>query len=206
MSFANMDHAAYPAFRSTSLPSHTALALSTTPDSGVFRRDSDCMLSEGPITPPLSPTRSDDGESGIIVDAEPRYSGPGRQLEPSVPRPHLLEAASHGRRSHQQSDGMDVDPRPSASSPRPPQRHLEDEQSHLEKGSLKLTDFEVKGTLGTFFRMLFKWARLLYRYDRHGHLRARPPSSAAGLLFTICHKLFRLEGVAQNGDRATTPS
>ena len=47
-----MEHVpAYPAFRSASLPSHTVLALSTTPDSAVFRRDSDCMLSEGPITP-----------------------------------------------------------------------------------------------------------------------------------------------------------
>ncbi|TFK86380.1 cAMP dependent protein kinase [Polyporus arcularius HHB13444] len=144
-----MEHPVYPAFRSTSLPSHTALTLSTTPDSNLFRRDSDCMLSDGPITPPLSPERSDDGDGAIIVDSEPRYSGPGGQVQPSVPPAHLREGDSRrGRRSHQQ-DVMDVDVRAPASSPRPPQRHLEDEQSHLEKGSLKLTDFEVKGTLGT---------------------------------------------------------
>ena len=143
-----MDHPIYPAFRSASLPSHTALTLSTTPDPSLFRRDSDCMLSDGPITPPLSPGRSEDGDAAIIVDSEPRYSGPGTQLQSSVPHAHLREVdARQTRRSHQQ-DGMDVDARPVASSPRPPQRHLEDEQSHLEKGTLKLTDFEVKGTLG----------------------------------------------------------
>ena len=138
----------YPAFRSTSLPSHTSLALSTTPDSSLFRRDSDCMLSDGPITPPLSPGRSEDGDAGIIVDSEPRYSGPGTQLQPSVPHAHLREVdVRQGRRSHQH-DGMDIDNRPPTTSPRPPQRHLEDEQPHLEKGTLKLTDLEVKGTLG----------------------------------------------------------
>lgn len=148
-----MEHPVYPAFRSTSLPSHTALALSTTPDSSLFRRDSDCMLSDGPITPPLSPERSEDGDAAIIVDSEPRYSGPGGQVQPAVPHAHLREGGSRrgsGRRSHQQ-DVMEVDARAPASSPRPPQRHLEDEQSHLEKGSLKLTDFEVKGTLGESF-------------------------------------------------------
>ena len=109
------------------------------------------MLSDGPITPPLSPGRSDEGETAIIVDSEPRYSGPGSQLQHSLPHPHLreMEAARHGRRSHQQ-DGIEVDIRLPASSPRPPQRHLEDEQSHLEKGTLKLADFEVKGTLGGY--------------------------------------------------------
>ena len=144
-----MEHVpAYPAFRSASLPSHTVLALSTTPDSAVFRRDSDCMLSEGPITPPLSPGRSDDGEARIVVDPEPRYSGPGAHIQHAIPHQHLREAEIRQGRRSRQHDGMDVDMRPSASSPRPPQRHLEDEQSHLEKGSLKLTDFEVKGTLG----------------------------------------------------------
>ncbi len=148
MASRSMEVPVYPAFRSTSLPSHSALTLSTTPDHSIFRRDSDCMLSEGPITPPLSPGRSDDGDGAIIVDSEPRYSGPGTQLQSAVPHAHFREVdARHARRS-QQHDGMDVDTRPVASSPRPPQRHLEDEQSHLEKGTLKLTDFEVKGTLG----------------------------------------------------------
>ncbi|TBU65995.1 cAMP dependent protein kinase [Dichomitus squalens] len=156
MASRNMEYPLYPAFRSASLPNHTSLTLSTTPDLSAFRRDSDYMLSDGPITPPLSPGRSDEGEA-IIVDSEPRYSGPDGQLQPSLPHPHLrdIETARRGRRSHQQ-EGMDVDTRALASSPRPPQRHLEDEPSHLEKGTLKLTDFEVKGTLGTgtFARVL----------------------------------------------------
>ena len=144
-----MDHLpVFPAFRSASLPSHTTLALATTPDSAVFRRDSDCMLSDGPITPPLSPGRSDDGDVAILVDPEPRYSGPGAPVQPPVLHQHIAEAETRNTRRSQQHDGMDVDVRPSGSSPRPPQRHLEDEQSHLEKGTLKLTDFEVKGTLG----------------------------------------------------------
>lgn len=45
-----------------------------------------------------------------------------------------------------QSEGhMEVDEPASA---RQPVRHLEDEQSHLHCGTLRLTDFEVKGTLG----------------------------------------------------------
>lgn len=43
---------------------------------------------------------------------------------------------------------MDVDSEQSTSSPKPPLRRLEDEQTHLTRGSSKLTDFEVKGTLG----------------------------------------------------------
>ena len=156
-----MEHLpAYPGFRSTSLPSHTVLALSTTPDSAVFRRDSDCMLSDGPITPPLSPGRSEDGDTAIIVDPEPRYSGQEAPVQPVAPHQHFRDTeARFARRSHQH-EGMEVDARPLASSPRPPQRHLEDEQSHLEKGTLKLTDFEVKGTLGEFDPTRLQFHRL----------------------------------------------
>lgn len=43
---------------------------------------------------------------------------------------------------------MAVDSGPSQTSPRLAARHLEDEQPHTHRGTLKLTDFEVKGTLG----------------------------------------------------------
>ena len=203
-----MDHPIYPAFRSASLPSHTALTLSTTPDPSLFRRDSDCMLSDGPITPPLSPGRSEDGEA-IIVDSEPRYSGPAGQLQHSLPHPHLrdMEAARRGRRSHQQ-EGMEVDSRAPASSPRPPQRHLEDEQSHLEKGTLKLTDFEVKGTLGescalTLSRDLFLnhegWKH------RDWDVRACSARAAPRVFRSRQHvELLRFEGAPQ--DRNRSPS
>ena len=201
-----MEHSNYPVFRSASLPSHTALALSTTPEPSLFRRDSDCMLSDGPITPPLSPGRSEEGEAAIIVDSEPRYSGPGSQLQTSLSHPHLraVEAARRGSHSHQQ-DGMDVDTRPLTSSPRPPQRHLEDEQSHLEKGTLKLTDFEVKGTLGEFcsmtsLRPIFVMPRATTS-PRHWHVRASPACAASGLVWADHVKLLRTEGAPQDRNR-----
>lgn len=47
---------------------------------------------------------------------------------------------------------MDQDPNPT---PKHPQRCLEDEQDHLQRG-LKLSDFEVRGTLGIHTFDLFK--------------------------------------------------
>jgi protein kinase A len=46
-----------------------------------------------------------------------------------------------------------------ATPPKPPLRLLEDEQVHVEKsGSLKLKDFEIKGTLGRVY--YFKWRNI----------------------------------------------
>ncbi|TCD60916.1 serine/threonine protein kinase, AGC [Steccherinum ochraceum] len=165
------EYSAPPAFRSSSLPNpveQTRTSPFNTPD----RRDSSFMASEGPITPPISPGHSDDEDSGIIVDSEPRYSGHshGHQDMSNSAAPHrpLLPEASSNRTSRADRDSaMAVDSGINPTSPRPAARHLEDEQPHANRGSLKLTDFEVKGTLGTgtFGRVLLV------------RLRSSPPSS-----------------------------
>lgn len=107
------------------------------------RRDSEAMRSEGPMTPPMSPVPSEDGcedREDIIVDAEPRFSGPGDH--PAMPS-----------RPPSTADSMDLETVETASEdddgPKPPLRLLEDEKSHVNKsGGVSLKDFEVKGTLG----------------------------------------------------------
>ncbi|GBE82373.1 cAMP dependent protein kinase [Sparassis latifolia] len=145
-----MEHSVFPSFRSTSLPAPIPQSIASPFDLTHPRRESGHIVNHGPITPPMSPARSEEGNGTIFVDPEPRYSSEGRPCSSDV-LPH-----SHPRRGGPE-EAMDVDPTLSPDSPRPPLRHLEDEQSHLEKkGTLKLTDFEVRGTLGTgtFSRVL----------------------------------------------------
>lgn len=94
------------------------------------------------MTPPLSPGNSEEGNS-IMVDSEPRYSGPGHMpVDRQSPSAWREDTAM---RSH--------------TPPRPPQRLLEDEQVHVERsGLLRLRDFEIKGTLGLFFDDLRDWS------------------------------------------------
>ncbi|KAI0080609.1 cAMP dependent protein kinase [Panus rudis PR-1116 ss-1] len=158
----------YPAFRSASLPNptehnkvrpHIQMSFVNHPTPQFSRRDSAFMASEGPITPPLSPTNSEGDDSAIIVDSEPRYSGgeagghrfhDDQRVLQSLPQrgSHIQVEASSRRPSRTEAVQMDVDVH-HAEVPRLPMRHLEDEKSHVHRGSLKLTDFEVKGTLGT---------------------------------------------------------
>ena len=135
-----MDRPLQPAFRSTSLPGSSTARPYTAP---LNTSISGFAVGQGPITPPLSPGRSDEGDPSLVIDTEPRYSGGG--TPPS-------EFPAHGKLPAAAEEAMDVDPEQSASSPKPPLRRLEDEQSHLTRGSLKLTDFEVKGTLGLYPR------------------------------------------------------
>lgn len=80
------------------------------------------MITETPITPPMSPTQSE------------RY---GDTMSLDSAAPSLAESESE--------DKMEVEPKPVLA----PLRHLEDEEEHLHKGeTLRLTDFEVRGTLG----------------------------------------------------------
>ncbi|CCM02920.1 uncharacterized protein FIBRA_05034 [Fibroporia radiculosa] len=102
----------------------------------------------GPITPPLSPGNSEDGEPTIVIDTELRYSRDSDTYAQGRPD-RTGGQYSQDELVERSEQAMDVDPRPPSSSPRPPLRHLEDEECHLERGTLKLTDFEVKGTLGT---------------------------------------------------------
>ncbi|KAJ7582579.1 putative cyclic AMP-dependent protein kinase catalytic subunit [Mycena floridula] len=103
-----------------------------------IRRDSAIVL-DGPITPPMSPGNSEqdiDDDDSIVIDAKPRYSGP----EPLTP--HSMQVDDHSR-------DMDI-------VEQRPLRSLEDEKVHLQGSGLKLTHFEVRGTLGvgTFARVL----------------------------------------------------
>lgn len=104
----------------------------------------------------MSPTHSEDEEQEpIAVDLEPDCHGPSPNV-PSAPTVHLQTTVDLRRASRemlQTEERMEVDMMRLSNSPRaPPARHLEDEQSHLEKrGALKLTDFEVKGTLGASY-------------------------------------------------------
>ncbi|PCH38288.1 cAMP dependent protein kinase [Wolfiporia cocos MD-104 SS10] len=146
-----MERPAFPALRSTSLPNPNSRTRSVplnlvVPPQGA----SGFAAGQAPITPPISPGNSDEGDPRIVIDVQPRFSGDSNcqvVSRPSDSRP----GQEHHKRD---SDVMDVDGRPT--SPRPPLRHLEDEECHLERGTLKLTDFEVKGTLGTgtFARVL----------------------------------------------------
>ena len=101
-------------------------------------------MSEGPITPPMSPGRSEDGgmEDSITVDSQPRFSGPSQPLTSSS-----FVSQGPGRGEEWMQEEMDGG-RPSTP-PKPPARLLEDEKVHIEtSGLLKLKDFEIKGTLG----------------------------------------------------------
>lgn len=88
------------------------------------RKGSQAMISGTPITPPMSPIRGERDGDTISLDTT------------STPLPTDSE------------DGMDIEQEKPASAPL---RHLEDEEEHLHKGgTLRLTDFEVRGTLGSW--------------------------------------------------------
>lgn len=110
----------------------------------------------------MSPVPSDDGgddRHGIIVDTEPRWSGPGEPAPMSARPPSI-------------SDSMDLETVETAVSepeegPKPPLRLLEDEKSHVNKsGGVSLTDFEVKGTLGEYADHRAPQARSVPTSDR----------------------------------------
>jgi hypothetical protein len=126
----------------------------------MFRRDSEVMKPDAPITPPMSPSHSEEGgdNNAIIVDTERRFSGMGVRdpdPDPALMSPEsIADNVTADLQEEEDPSAMQVeesDPDP-ASPPRQPGRLLEDEQVHVASaGALKLTDFEVKGTLGASF-------------------------------------------------------
>ena len=103
-----------------------------------FLRDSEPVLSQSPVTPPMSPSLSEEGPIPVR-----RHSTGADRGHPRPPL-RILTPLSEWR------DPIHLDP------PRQHVRLLEDEESHVEQsGLLRLTDFEIKGTLGTFFFLLF---------------------------------------------------
>lgn len=109
------------------------------------------VITDAPITPPLSPK-----------------SLPGRQDSMAVDNTPSRTAAHHGAVDEQQ-ESMDFEKTPSAESgqsamavemsesealddpAKSPARLLEDEQVRLQPVDLKLSDFDVRGTLGKPF-------------------------------------------------------
>jgi hypothetical protein len=127
--------------------------------------------SSRPASPSLGPAHTPSPRpdplmehADIVVDTEPRFSGPrsGSLIErKELRRPSALALVS-GRTSpssHAPSDSdasMETDlPTPAPEpelSPRPPARLLEDERSHVQRsGQVTLRDFDVHGTLGASF-------------------------------------------------------
>ena len=101
------------------------------------RQPSQMVCLDTPLTPPMSPillnkdmpiedqhnqTKSDSKENGQLRDVQ------------DIPQDAL--------------DSMDVDTADDVVLHRP-QRLLEDEKVHLQRSGIKLSDFEVRGTLGT---------------------------------------------------------
>ncbi|KAF5387072.1 hypothetical protein D9615_001675 [Tricholomella constricta] len=105
------------------------------------RGESQAIVPDAPMTPPLSPSHSEHNVDAIVVDAEPRYSGP----EHIVPHSEATVAAITSRSETVEMEG-DMN---ATTVPQPPLRLLEDEQVHLQRSGLKLSDFDVRGTLGT---------------------------------------------------------
>lgn len=127
-------------------------SLALTPEYGTggnpyARRGSEAMISEGPMTPPMSPGHSEEGgmEDSITIDSQPRFSGPTQPPMPS----DFLDLKEGADWSDDQGMDETMEGVRTLSPPRQPLRLLEDEHVHVEKsGSLKLKDFEIKGTLG----------------------------------------------------------
>lgn len=102
-----------------------------------------------PITPPLSPTSCDDRDA-ILIDIEPRYSGPHDTLHAD---PHFAEYIPHtpvvNPKFHMQ---LDIENNQTAPSTTQYGITLKRFQPECLDGSraLRLADFEVRGTLGTY--------------------------------------------------------
>ncbi|KIK98827.1 hypothetical protein PAXRUDRAFT_823436 [Paxillus rubicundulus Ve08.2h10] len=98
---------------------------------------------EGPMTPPISPGHSDDSAGTAGTMAMDQELQPGGLSSQEIPPPPSQVAQPPWQTLNSQGH-------PPLTPPRRPARLLEDEQVHVEKpGVLKLTDFEVRGALGT---------------------------------------------------------
>jgi serine/threonine protein kinase len=138
----------------SSLPATPSLELVCPPPHPPHTRSS---INAEPMTPPVSP-----GHSDIMVDDRMEVDSrlPGGRVDPLQTRsanlPNLAAGAqtlSNGL-AHVVGSPFDApsDPvaAPNHAASQPPLRLLEDEQVHVERrGRLRLTDFQVKGTLGT---------------------------------------------------------
>lgn len=118
-----------PPSPSLSVPSEAIRGASQT---NSIRRDSQAVISDAPMTPPLSPGHSEQGFDAIVVDAEPRYSSQEHNVPPATnPATNASEAGITPRAG---TVAMEVDGHtPSPTGSQPPLRLLEDEQVHLQR-------------------------------------------------------------------------
>ena len=134
-----MDQPSFLASRSASLPS-TTLEIRAPLQLQTFRVEPH----NAPITPPMSPDcKVESLEDSTVVDKNTSVNGScGQNFDETL--------ISHSQPINgQHFEAMEVDTVQTSLPPRPPVRLLEDEEVRLEKpGTLRLTDFEVKGTLG----------------------------------------------------------
>lgn len=119
---------------------HAPTPQSIQPGIASYCRQSAPMVYDVLMTPPVSPSHSEGGtDTNVVVVRQDQglYAEKPSNKELQSPR-------------HQDPVAQATYPQRLRTPPPQPVRSLENEQVHVEKpGVLKLTDFEVRGTLGT---------------------------------------------------------
>lgn len=155
------------------------------------------------MTPPQSPSRSEQEDDLIVVDSEPRYSGPDpNTLQTEARRPSAISAETP---RFDEFGVMEVDQTPAPTpAPQPPLRVLEDETVRLQPAGLRLTDFDVRGTLGPSKLQLIGIQSAQYMlYNRYRDFWQSPTSSAPNSSRPVGYpKSLRHEDPSQSRNRA----
>ena len=140
------------------------------------RQPSQMVCLDTPITPPMSPPT----------------------LKKDIPNEDQHSNSKENARLQNVPDSMNVDTAHDVVLHRP-ERLLEDEIVHLQRSGIKLSDFEVRGTLGTWGLNLL--ALLAYSFSRDGDLwksASRSPSEHSCTVDCTNTKPFRYESPSQN--------
>lgn len=149
------------------------------------RHGSTVMVVADSNSPPSSP-RQVLIRPDLTVDSEPPpYSPKGSDHSPCVspPRspPHSLSESAPDQDMDRDDDMIPLPP-PIPAKPPTPTRVLDDEEEHLHR-SLRLQDFELRGTLGTRISFCLNWSSsVLYLSQERVH------SGASFLSSTVLHR------------------
>lgn len=112
--------------------------------------ESQVVVTEAPITPPLSPKSIATKSGAMPVEEMPICSSKPIQIHSEQEAMDVESAPVHQHPNtmpgEQQAQSQDQ----SNESQNRPQRCLEDQRVRLQGSGLKLSDFEVRGTLGKF--------------------------------------------------------
>ncbi|KAF9072960.1 kinase-like domain-containing protein [Rhodocollybia butyracea] len=149
-----------PSFDSSNLPSSMY-----PPVISPARRESMTVVPDAPITPPMSPSQSEQADIGMdeVEDLDMNVEEDGGQADSNMTGISTIEDAAltpnvadmQPRKSREAIDISRVREAQALSRPlggpegHRPLKLLEDEEVHLQRNGVKLTDFEVRGTLGT---------------------------------------------------------